>query len=166
MTIWRMRIACWIPKATNTHLEYVTLTALPLQQCLHERSSILRYTHIACLYFHQQQYTHPGFQPNFTISEFNIHWMTKKLPQNRLLVFKQPKHISKTRNSECSTGWTIRIPAEIEDFFFPESFVPPLGLPILLFNRVKRPGRQFDHTPPVNTEVKNEWSQTSPPLLT
>jgi len=25
MAIRRMRIACWIPKATNTHSEYVTL---------------------------------------------------------------------------------------------------------------------------------------------
>jgi hypothetical protein len=25
MAIWRMRIACWIPKATNTHSEYVIL---------------------------------------------------------------------------------------------------------------------------------------------
>ena len=24
-TIWRPRIACWIPKATNTHSQYVTL---------------------------------------------------------------------------------------------------------------------------------------------
>jgi len=30
MTIWLMRNACWIPKATNTHSEYVTLIALPL----------------------------------------------------------------------------------------------------------------------------------------
>ena len=29
MTIWRMRIACCIPKATNTHSEYVTLITLP-----------------------------------------------------------------------------------------------------------------------------------------
>jgi len=36
MTIWRMCIACWIPKATDTHSEYVILIALPLQQCLHE----------------------------------------------------------------------------------------------------------------------------------
>ena len=27
MTIWRMRIACWIPNATTTHSEYVTLIA-------------------------------------------------------------------------------------------------------------------------------------------
>jgi hypothetical protein len=32
MTIWRMRIARWIPKATNTHSEYVILSAIPLQQ--------------------------------------------------------------------------------------------------------------------------------------
>jgi hypothetical protein len=30
--IMRMRTACWIPKATDTHSEYVILTALPLQQ--------------------------------------------------------------------------------------------------------------------------------------
>jgi hypothetical protein len=34
MTIWRMRIACWIPMATNTHSEYIILTASPLQQWL------------------------------------------------------------------------------------------------------------------------------------
>jgi len=32
MTIWRMRIACWVPKATNTHSEYVILIAFPLQR--------------------------------------------------------------------------------------------------------------------------------------
>jgi len=41
MTIWRMRIACWIPKATNTHAEYVILTAFPWQQWLRERASLL-----------------------------------------------------------------------------------------------------------------------------
>jgi hypothetical protein len=32
MIIWRMRIKCWITKATHTHSEYVILTAFPLQQ--------------------------------------------------------------------------------------------------------------------------------------
>ena len=31
MKVWRMRIPCWIPKATNTHSEYVILIAVPLQ---------------------------------------------------------------------------------------------------------------------------------------
>jgi hypothetical protein len=30
MTTWRMLIACWIPKATNTHSSYVILTVFPL----------------------------------------------------------------------------------------------------------------------------------------
>ena len=30
MTVWRMRIAYWIPKAANTYSEYVTLIAFPL----------------------------------------------------------------------------------------------------------------------------------------
>jgi len=47
MTIWRIRIAWWIPKATNTPSEYVILIAFTLQQRLHERASILRYTYIS-----------------------------------------------------------------------------------------------------------------------
>jgi hypothetical protein len=50
MTVWRMRIACWLPKATNTHSQYVILTAFALPHWLHERASTLRYTYIACLY--------------------------------------------------------------------------------------------------------------------
>ena len=49
MTTWRMRIACWIPKATLTHLEYVLVIALPQQHWLYERASVLRYTYIDCL---------------------------------------------------------------------------------------------------------------------
>ena len=35
-----MRIACRVPKATNTHSEYVILIAFPLQQWLHESASV------------------------------------------------------------------------------------------------------------------------------
>ena len=50
MTVWRTRVACWITKATNTHLEYVILIAFPLYQWLRESASILRYKYIAaCL---------------------------------------------------------------------------------------------------------------------
>ena len=51
LTVWRMRIACCVPKATNTHSEYVILIAFPLQQWLHERASVLLYASIACLVF-------------------------------------------------------------------------------------------------------------------
>jgi len=49
MTIWRMRISCCLHKVTNTHSEFVTLIAFPLQQWLQDRASLLRYTYIACL---------------------------------------------------------------------------------------------------------------------
>jgi len=49
--IWRMSIACWITRDTNTDSEYVTFTALPLQQWLHGRASVLRCTHIASLVY-------------------------------------------------------------------------------------------------------------------
>jgi len=41
---WRMRIACWITKATKPHSEYLMLrfNAFPLQQWLHEGASVLR----------------------------------------------------------------------------------------------------------------------------
>ena len=43
----RMRILCWINKTTNTHSEYVILTAFPLHQYLHGSASLLRFTRIA-----------------------------------------------------------------------------------------------------------------------
>ena len=49
MTIWLMRIACWVPKAANTHSEYVTPIAFPLQQWLSQYASSLCYTCNACL---------------------------------------------------------------------------------------------------------------------
>jgi len=49
MTIWRMHIACWIPKGTSTHSKYVILITFLLQQWFHERTSMLHYLYIACL---------------------------------------------------------------------------------------------------------------------
>jgi hypothetical protein len=59
LTIRRMRISCWIPKATNTHSQYAILITLPLQQWLHERASMLRYTYTVCL----SSWTPLSFQP-------------------------------------------------------------------------------------------------------
>jgi len=52
MTVWGMCIACWIPKATNTHSNYVIFIAFLMQQWLHEHASMLRVTYIAYLVFH------------------------------------------------------------------------------------------------------------------
>ena len=65
MTTWRLRVACWIPKATHIHTHthththtlslslslsaHVIFFAFPLQQWLHERAWMLRYTYISWL---------------------------------------------------------------------------------------------------------------------
>jgi len=45
--IRRMRIACWINKATDTHSEYVIVRAFPRHHRLREITSLSRYTYIA-----------------------------------------------------------------------------------------------------------------------
>jgi hypothetical protein len=49
MKIWRMRYVCLVPKATDTLSQYVIFVAFPLQQWLHERASMLRYTYNDCV---------------------------------------------------------------------------------------------------------------------
>jgi hypothetical protein len=57
VTIWCMRILCWITKATNTNSEYVILIPFQLQQCLNESACMLRYDYIAYLVGIQIYYT-------------------------------------------------------------------------------------------------------------
>jgi hypothetical protein len=42
-------IACWIPKATGTHSDYLIFVVFPEQQWLHKQASKWRYTCMACL---------------------------------------------------------------------------------------------------------------------
>jgi len=46
-----MRIACCIPKATNTHSDHAILNGFPLEKLLQKCASMLRPTYIACLFF-------------------------------------------------------------------------------------------------------------------
>jgi len=58
--IWCMHWACLITNATDTHLEYVTLTAFPWQQWLHECTSVL-HIYIHCLSFFLFTRSHDTF---------------------------------------------------------------------------------------------------------
>jgi hypothetical protein len=49
MTIWRIRIARWTPKAINTHPEYVMLIVFPLWHWLRERASVTLYVYCRVL---------------------------------------------------------------------------------------------------------------------
>jgi hypothetical protein len=73
MTIWYMRIACWIRKATNTLSEYVINTAFQMQKRLHQRPPMLPCTYIACLlairFMHSQIFEVYGSNRNAYRSE-------------------------------------------------------------------------------------------------
>ena len=55
--ILRMRFACRITKATDTHSVYVILIAFTRKQWLSERASMLRYTYFVCLVNLQSVFT-------------------------------------------------------------------------------------------------------------
>ena len=55
LTIFRRHIVCWIPRCTKTYSECAVLIAFLLQQWLHERASMLRYTCIVCLVIHAKR---------------------------------------------------------------------------------------------------------------
>jgi hypothetical protein len=48
--LWHMRIACCVPKATNTHIQYILLIAFPLQPWLYKRASMLRSSKLAVMF--------------------------------------------------------------------------------------------------------------------
>jgi hypothetical protein len=47
-TLWGMRIACRLTKATDTHSECLGLIAFARQQRLHERAPMLSLCYVAC----------------------------------------------------------------------------------------------------------------------
>ena len=54
----RVRTACWIPKATDTHTEHVILIAFQRHQWLRERPSLLRHSLLPALYCLQSRAGH------------------------------------------------------------------------------------------------------------
>ena len=81
MTVWRMRIACWTLKATDTRTRTgcVILTAVTLHQRLHERASTSRHTDAACLVIPQQRTA-------IKICAYDLRHVTSKEPQNEMLL--------------------------------------------------------------------------------
>jgi len=63
-TMWHMHITCWITKATNTHSEYVTLTAFLLQQWLHEFTQYYIIFTMPTVSWHIEKYSNISFYEN------------------------------------------------------------------------------------------------------
>ena len=68
MTIWRMRIACWIPKARNMHSQCVIFIPYPLQQWLREEALLLHYTTLSVLLFCNFIYAYYGVKQGHDVA--------------------------------------------------------------------------------------------------
>ena len=87
---WRMRIACWIPKATNTQSQYVILIALPLQQWLHECLSMLRYSY-STMPVKKHNLNNKSIYPFRKFQ--NIHLLLRRFPECHFcLIFPSRSH--------------------------------------------------------------------------
>jgi hypothetical protein len=85
-TIRRMRIACWIPKATNTHSEHVMLTACPLQQRLQEIALMLRYMYIAYIVKNDTGCVYCSVRAeSLNMHQVNFHFQRVKQPSVSIL---------------------------------------------------------------------------------
>ena len=98
--IQHMRIACWIPKATDSH------NAFPIQQWLHERTSLLHYMYNACLFlngFLFLDYTEDGSSNNLvnmgTIIPFHLVSFLKILHTSRCTQFSSACFCISSQNS-------------------------------------------------------------------
>ena len=113
MTVWRMRIACWITTATNTNTEYVILIALPLQQWLHTRASMLRFTFIVSpvAYAFQIAVQQPAATRSWTISNIicSVPAVTNDVASTGIGEFISV-HLSSTHLSSSSSYFPINVP--------------------------------------------------------
>jgi len=71
--LWRMRFACCLTKATNTHSEYLILIALLLQQWLHESASVLSYNYIVVCFLLGNSPASEFYTPTFRNTLFHLH---------------------------------------------------------------------------------------------
>ena len=99
MTIWRTHIVCWVPKATNTHTGCVVHIALPLQQWLHERASLLSHMHFLSCYVvlysrfvpHRQLMAYYGFAiHHHRPLDVNTTGNTVRVKQNKSMIVFLP----------------------------------------------------------------------------
>jgi hypothetical protein len=92
--ICRMCFACWINKATDTHLSYVIVTAFPRQQWLRERASILRYRYTASLVLRTNCKKHILKPTTWIYSCYTAKWQAKSSLNVGYLSCSKHRHTS------------------------------------------------------------------------
>jgi len=128
MILWRNHTAFWIPKATNAHSGCVKLIALPLQQWLYERSSILCY----CALLINNHWVRgldlscSGWSPQMTCCKHGVKcqvpWKAKYFVISRTtvsFVIEFVTHLSSSTHDSWNFWWLCTINViEITVFFY------------------------------------------------
>jgi hypothetical protein len=94
ITIWRMRIACRITKATNAHSEYVILIASPFQQLLREGASVLVIRTLPVFFFHSSFL--------FLICEVLLLMLEENITQTSCLYIYTEWYITNTKDKKLN----------------------------------------------------------------
>ena len=157
MTIWRTRIACWIPKATNKHLENITLTPFPLQQWLHDRASTLRYTYTVVLFNSLLLSRMVAVITGPWRHKAQLrHWGQRQVPGSCGAVYRP-------HNGLEGSGLEPGLGQEI--YFLNAHPDRPWDPPILLYNGYlgcfPGPGRGVDHPPLSRPEIRHQQCYTT-----
>ena len=113
ITIWRMRIACWIPKATNTHLCYVILIVFStVTMDAQSRPNVTLYVHcLSCFrsttlldFIHRPVF----FAVNNTKFNFKPMAATFCLPANSTRCSQAVTHLNTDHAQCCLTALIYR----------------------------------------------------------
>jgi len=150
MKIWRMRVACWIPKATNTHSEYVILVAFPLQRWFTNAAQcyLIRPLPVS---FTNNQITQPAeirssiFSLPFPVSEqkgvyvqcYSVYvlsygcaiWSVTWREEHRLRILKNRvlRKICGANGKGVTGEWRKLHNAELHEFYCSQSIIWPLN---------------------------------------
>jgi hypothetical protein len=115
MRIRRMRVACWINEAKDTHSEYVTIIAFPRRQWLRECTSMLHYTYVAYFVITESASVYCEVRAKFYV-QFRLISIFKGLELIKLLfkvtLLGLPTEMNACQNAKWFAAWPKQIPGD------------------------------------------------------
>jgi len=166
MTIWRMRVACRIPKATYTHKQYVVLTAFHCNSGCTDAPHCSLYTYIACLVLLLAELIRVG-QGLCTVPSCTSFAVRKEKRGFKILDFRFALFFFAWGFRTIQSVWRLAIGCTVRGSSHSGSEIlctrpeRPWGPPSRLYNgyrvtfpRLKQLGSGVDHSSPPSVEVK------------
>ena len=109
---WLMRVACWIPKATDAHSECVIIIACSLQQWLHERPQCYVLPTLPVLLRNcEQQYWSAGWGRRRLPADCStVANVLNSLKPNGHYMYRTVVTICTAQWSLCTAQWSLYVP--------------------------------------------------------